>query len=90
MPWRSCAEFYPVAAPKQGNWGEYRQLVVEELKRLSLGIETVNRKIDDLRSADIAEVKAQIAVLQFKSGVWGFIAGAVPSAVAIAYIFLSK
>ena len=60
------------------------------MKRLNLGIETVNRKIDDLRSADIAEVKAQIAVLQFKSGVWGFLAGAIPSAVAIIYVMVSK
>lgn len=75
---------------KQGDWGEYRALVLEEMKRLNSGIESVNRKIDDLRSADIAEVKAQIAVLQFKSGLWGALAGAIPSAMAVIYVLVNK
>lgn len=75
---------------KQGDWSEYRALILEELKRLANGIEGVNHKIDDLRAADIADVKAQIAVLQFKSGLWGAIAGAIPSALAVLYLVLSK
>lgn len=77
-------------APKQGDWGEYRALVLEEMKRLNLGIEAVNLKIDALRSADIAEVKAQIAVLQFKSGLWGAMAGAIPSGLAVLYVLMNK
>lgn len=74
----------------QGDWGEYRRLILQELQRLHDGISEVKNQISSLHSSEIASIKAEIAVLQIKSGVWGFIAGAVPSAVAIAYIFLSK
>jgi hypothetical protein len=74
----------------QGDWGEYRRLILQELQRLHDGINEVKNQIMVLHASEIAGIKAEIAVLQIKSGVWGFVAGAVPSAVAIAYIFLSK
>lgn len=74
----------------QGDWGEYRRLILQELQRLHDGINEVKSQITALHASEIASIKAEIAVLQIKSGVWGFIAGAVPSAVAIFYIFLSK
>lgn len=76
--------------PPQGDWGEYRTLILAELKRLHDGIEEVKEKIDTLHASEIGAIKAQIAVLQFKSGVWGFLAGAVPSALAITYVMVSK
>jgi len=79
----------PAKSP-QGDWGEYRTLILAELKRLHEGIEEVKDKIDVLNAAEITAIKAQIAVLQFKSGVWGFLAGAVPSAVAVIYMLMSK
>lgn len=79
-----------MAPEGQGDWGEYRRLILQELQRLHDGISEVKNQISALHASEIASIKAEIAVLKVKSGVWGFIAGAVPSAVAIAYIFLSK
>jgi hypothetical protein len=74
----------------QGDWAEWRTHVLEELKRLSAGIDGVKGRIDEMNSIEIGSLKAQIAVLQVKSGVWGFLAGAVPSAVAVVYMLLHK
>jgi hypothetical protein len=41
--------------------------------------------ISVLRSDDLAQMKAEIAVLKFKSGLWGLAAGAVPGAIALIY-----
>lgn len=83
-------EWWMPAKVPQGDWGEYRTLILAELKRLHEGIEEVKAKIDTLNASEISALKSQIAVLQFKSGVWGFLAGAVPSAVAIIYVIASK
>jgi hypothetical protein len=74
----------------QNDWGEYRTLILAELKRLSDGIDSVKIKIDEMHASDIGDLKAQMAVLQFKSGVWGFMAGAIPSIAAAAYVVLHK
>jgi len=79
-----------MAPDAQGDWGEYRRLILQELQRLHDGIGEVKSQISALHSSEIASIKAQIAVLQFKSGVWGFLAGAVPSAVAVIYMLMRK
>jgi len=79
-----------MATKQTGDWGEYRSLILAELKRLSEGIEGVKLKIDSMHTTEIGDLKAQMAVLQFKSGVWGLIAGAIPSAIAVIYVLLHK
>lgn len=69
----------------EGDWGEYRRLILAELTRLSDGISEVKGQIGALHSSELAGIKAQIAVLQFKSGLWGFAAGAIPGAIALLY-----
>ena len=79
-----------MASKPAGDWGEYRALILDELKRLNLGIEGLREKIDEMHTSEIASIKAQIAVLQFKSGIWGFMAGAIPSIAAAVYVVLHK
>jgi len=74
-----------MAPESEGDWGEYRRLILAELTRLSDGISEVKGQISVLSTADIADIKAEIAVLKFQAGVWGFIAGAVPGAIALIY-----
>lgn len=69
---------------EQGGWGEYRMLILQELKQLHEEVKDVKSSLTAL-SFELSAVKAQIAVLQVKSGVWGFFAGAVPSAAAVVY-----
>lgn len=74
-----------MAPDAEGDWGEYRRLILAELTRLSDGISEVKGQISVLSTADIADIKAEIAVLKFKAGVWGLIAGAIPGAIAFIY-----
>src|SRR6185436_20297356 len=67
-----------MAPESEGDWGEYRRLILAELTRLSDGISEVKGQISVLSTAEIA-------VLKFQAGVWGFIAGAVPGAIALIY-----
>jgi hypothetical protein len=71
-----------------GDWAEYRRLILQELQRLHEGIGEVKGQISALTKADIAEIRAEIAVLKFKSGLWGFVAGALPSSVTALYVLL--
>ena len=74
-----------MAPEAEGDWGEYRRLILAELTRLNDGISEVKAQISVLRSDDIAQMKAEIAVLKFKAGVWGLVAGAIPGAIALIY-----
>ena len=74
----------------QDDWAQWRAHVLQELKRLSEGISSVDSKIDVMHTNDIGQLKADIAVLQFKSGVWGFLAGAVPAVGVILYEVMKK
>ncbi len=69
----------------EGEFGEYRRLILQELQRSHDGIIELKGMINNLSNRDIADIKAEIAVLKFKSGLWGFVAGAIPSAVAVIY-----
>ena len=82
-------------------WGEYRKLILKELERLSNGQQSMDRKIDDMRSAEMAfrnaeigRVTTEIALLKqelrFKAGLWGAVTGAVPSLIAAVVWFLTK
>lgn len=71
-----------MSQPTDGGWNEYRRLVLQELKVLHEdNVELKNH---------IADLKAAVAVLQFKSGLWGFVAGAIPSVSALAYMAINK
>jgi hypothetical protein len=61
-----------------------------ELQRLNTLLEALRAKIDQMNTLEIGKLKEQMAVLQFKSGVWGLAAGAIPGTVAMLYTMLHK
>lgn len=79
-----------MTAESDGDWGEYRRLILQELQRLHDGIAEVKVRIDILHASDLSSIKSEIAVLKFKAGVWGLAAGAIPSVAAALYTALHK
>ncbi len=64
------------------DWDEYKIYVTKTLEALV-------ENVDSLRTKDIPSIKTDIQSLKIKSGLWGFVAGAVPVALAIiAKVFL--
>lgn len=69
--------------PKVTNgWNEWAKHVLAELVRLNDCYEGLRR--------DMGDLKAEVAGLQVKSGVWGLVGGLIPAVLAIAYIIMSK
>lgn len=83
-----------MASKPQGDWGEYRTLILAEMKRLNDVLETIKVKVDQMHASDIGDLKAQLAVvrseLAIKSGIWGLLAGAIPSLAATLYVVFHK
>lgn len=77
-------------AEPSDDWGEYRRLILAELIRLSGEIVSLTMEIKSIHSSDLASLRAEIAVLKFKSGLWGALAGAIPGFIAVAYVLISK
>ncbi len=59
-------------------WSEHQKLVLYELERLDKGVEELDKKIDIIREKDLANIKSEIKLLQYKSTLWGGIAGGIP------------
>jgi hypothetical protein len=73
------------AADEIGSWPEYRRHLLSELERIDEGLKDLNAKLDrqfNERDDRLRKAEANIAVLQFKCGVWGALAG-VGGAVAV-------
>jgi hypothetical protein len=62
------------------SWGEYRRLILSELKRLNETIDGINAKIERVRGEDMAQLKQDIALLKFQAAMWGAAAGALLTA----------
>ena len=58
--------------PNTDGWMEYRKHVLSELERHSDGLEILQR--------DVAAIHSEIAALKVKAGLWGLVAGAIPTA----------
>ncbi len=61
-------------------WAEYRRLVLENIEDDKTFKKEVRR--------DISYIKGEIKVLKVKSGVWGFLAGAIPGCIALLYFLI--
>ena len=60
---------------ENGDWREYKKLVISEIDRLSDHISNLEKKIDHLRG--------DVVMLKIKSGVWGLLAGLIPVTIAL-------
>lgn len=63
------------------NWKEYKKLVMSELKRFNDYQEKLDKKLD--------KIIVDIATLKVKSGIWGFLGGAL-SVLIIILVWLMK
>jgi hypothetical protein len=83
-----------MAVKGQGDWGEYRTLILAELQRLHGGVEEVKVTLNEMRSSEIARLNARIAVMEsevkIRGGIWGLIGAAVPTTVAVIWILVNK
>ncbi len=69
--------------PQEGNgWGEYSKLVLQKLQDHETLLKDINEAL--------IQVRVEIAMLKVKSGVWGAMAGAVPSAIAIIFFYMKS
>jgi hypothetical protein len=75
---RSSGDDTPMPPNREGNFDEYRMLIMETLKSLQ-------EEIRGMRN-DITEIKVAVGQLQVRAGFWGamggLVAGAVISAIA--------
>lgn len=67
---------------QNGEWREYRRLVVSEIKRLS--------DKNDGQDLAIYKLEKEFLFLKVKSGLWGFLAGCVPSLVVVILYLVFK
>lgn len=72
----------PINVEKNGDWDEYRRLVVTTLDNLV-------RKNDDQDKA-IFKLETQLVLLKAKSGFWGFLAGCVPVLIIVIMYLVFK
>jgi hypothetical protein len=75
--------------PRLHDWGQYRRLILSELKRINTSIGEINAKIERFRQEDLNQIKTDIALLKFQALLYGAAASAVVSlliAVFTAYI----
>ena len=63
-------------------WQKWSTFVLEELKRLNKNYEELTKKVND----ELSELKAEVAMLKVKSGVYGLVGGAI----LLLIFFLSK
>jgi hypothetical protein len=68
--------------PPAPGWNEYKLLVLDQLEKACKKIDDLERKMDTFRADDIANVKVEIALLKQKAGLWGAVAGLIPSVIA--------
>ena len=65
------------SSPQQGEWGEYRRLILAELERISNDIRALNEKVERFRQEDVSKMKTDIALLKLQAALWGAVAGIV-------------
>ena len=78
-----------------GEWNEYRRLLLHELGSINQRLDKLEGMVGDLgnqRAEDGKAVWTEIAIirteLKIKSGLWGLLGGAIPAAIALIYILL--
>ena len=71
-------------APGNG-WREWEHLVLKELERLNNWAERLDKAIDEIHRTDLANIRSDIRLLQFRAGMWGGLAG-VGAALAAALV----
>ena len=53
------------------NWGSWRRHVLLEMEAQRKSLEGLMNALTELKTKEIAEIKTEIALLKYKSSVWG-------------------
>jgi len=73
--------------PRNG-WNSYQKLVLDKLDEHSESLKSLGDEMNSIRIKDVPALQVEIAMLKIKAGMWGAIAGMVPAALAVVYIWL--
>ncbi len=79
-------------------WSRYEEMVLSELRRLCEETESVDRKLDDLRTKELPQLRVDIArdaatfksEMRFNAKLWALLASAIPIVLGIVYVLLGK
>ncbi len=70
-------------------WKESEALIVEKVTRHELNLIDLGKKFDRMMDSQ-TEILVEVAKLKVKSGIWGFIGGAIPILVGVLWILLKS
>lgn len=65
----------------RNGWNSYQRLVLDKLQGL-------DSDVKHIRVKDIPGLQVEIAALKVKAGIWGAVAGLIPAALAIMYMWI--
>ena len=66
-------------AKSEAKWDGYQRLVVSKLDDHSRALEALNADIKAIRVTDVPALQVEIGALKVKAGMWGAMAGLVPT-----------
>ena len=69
------------------DWIESRRLVAYELRSIRTEVHTIRERLDEFRAEDLPKLRTEIALLKFKSSIWGAILGGL-SGILVSLAFL--
>jgi len=73
------------AASLDGQWNEYRRLVLSDIGDLKQDVVAVDEKVDTI-IVSVASLRTELRLQQMKTGFIGMVAGAIPGIAAALYI----
>lgn len=71
-------------------WEKCGYHVIEELGRISHCTNKIKFDMTKIRADDIPKLRDEISALKVKAGIWGLIAGAIPSLAALIIFWLKN
>jgi hypothetical protein len=76
--------------PPSNGWSEWSKHVLAELERFNGELQTLNEKIEDLKSEELRKVYIEIATLKVKSSVWGGVAGLIAALIVLVLAYIER
>lgn len=76
--------------PEIKNNDQVFTMLLETLRDIKETQKDIWEEIGDIKSVEISSLKADIAVLKTKAGIWGMVGGAIPVGIGLLVYFLEK
>ncbi len=70
----------------EGGFGEYRALILSELRRVSDKIDVLDGKLSNLQSGEISNLKVELSTIKTKVVIMSAAAAAIASAIVAAVV----